>query len=488
VIVFKRTFSIFEKTAPMRTILLFLLFSLGTAVHLAAQVRSSYGERWDPTQDDWIDESYFYYEYDEQGKPTLDRRSYYDPETNEWRIDSETRTEYFDNYGSRLITLWYNFFDEEELSPSNTTWEKYNENGALIESSYRVFDYNEGAWRDIDHSIYTYNNQNCVTSILSEVTQDGIYYGGLRIWYQDEDCQVDSFHHYFLDSPNDQGFLNERWLYDYQPDSTTVLKIRYDENEPLVRDSFLQIIRYNAEGQVTSEYNEQPGAGFISDAIFEYDQWGNVNYQLYRYRLLEPEDSPWIIGSESFLTYEEDLLLTADYYSEYVDSLDQWRSINSTAYFYDSNEWLIQEEQEYSNPIYDLYFGSTTYLDYFCDGKIKQQEHLTRSQPDIAFDYYYRSTLTYWDGVDCGPYPEQEELLIFPNPNSGEFTISHPELQGAAGVAVIYDSRGRTIQTIRVDYRSEEALISLPSLAQGMYFIQLDAGETVLSGKLVIQQ
>ncbi len=75
------------------------------------------------------------------------------------------------------------------------------------------------------------------------------------------------------------------------------------------------------------------------------------------------------------------------------------------------------------------------------------------------------------------------QVLIFPDPSSGIFTVATP-LQGT--MVRIYDATGRKVSSIVA--KDKETVADLTAQAPGIYYVQVLSGNTALSGRVVIMR
>jgi extracellular elastinolytic metalloproteinase len=69
------------------------------------------------------------------------------------------------------------------------------------------------------------------------------------------------------------------------------------------------------------------------------------------------------------------------------------------------------------------------------------------------------------------------ELILFPNPTSGQLTLLNNSSEVLNSITIT-DVNGRIIQTIQLTNAGTETSFSIEPLAQGMYFVRIDAENT----------
>lgn len=83
-----------------------------------------------------------------------------------------------------------------------------------------------------------------------------------------------------------------------------------------------------------------------------------------------------------------------------------------------------------------------------------------------------------------------DDFLLFPNPNNGEFTIKFRTLSGQNKVSInVFDIRGRNVfNTIYAANGSEfNQTIDLGQLQSGMYLVNVDDGQRKITKKIVVE-
>lgn len=86
--------------------------------------------------------------------------------------------------------------------------------------------------------------------------------------------------------------------------------------------------------------------------------------------------------------------------------------------------------------------------------------------------------------------PQNELLQLYPNPNSGAFTLKiAPSLADRVTGIEVFDETGRLIQQEDVPDRVflEDIQICLEDIAAGTYFLKVSAGKQIYTRKFVIQ-
>jgi len=77
----------------------------------------------------------------------------------------------------------------------------------------------------------------------------------------------------------------------------------------------------------------------------------------------------------------------------------------------------------------------------------------------------------------------EQHVMIYPNPNAGEFTISHvSDLD-----LVIVDELGRTVQSLKLN-ESNEHQVQMKDLSNGIYFILSTGNAVGVKQKIIVSK
>ena len=68
---------------------------------------------------------------------------------------------------------------------------------------------------------------------------------------------------------------------------------------------------------------------------------------------------------------------------------------------------------------------------------------------------------------------EKEQVLIYPNPTDGEFTVSWKNIYDHRLTITIYSVSGQLIKTVQTDPGINEIILNLNGMMKGIYFIEL---------------
>ncbi len=127
------------------------------------------------------------------------------------------------------------------------------------------------------------------------------------------------------------------------------------------------------------------------------------------------------------------------------------------------------------------------YMDYVDDDEMmfftKQQAALMQVQIATGHPSY---SLTQQPLGVADPLPESRLVLISPNPSSGNFRILNGSSQPLTALQVV-DMTGRVVfQAADVPMR-ESQLLTLPAVANGLYFLKGKLGSETFTQKIVVQ-
>ena len=76
------------------------------------------------------------------------------------------------------------------------------------------------------------------------------------------------------------------------------------------------------------------------------------------------------------------------------------------------------------------------------------------------------------------------DLVLYPNPTHGQFTVALPKLTGAAVVATLFNSLGQPVRTLSLP--ATGTTVDVANLAKGVYTLRVTIGTTPLVKRVVI--
>ena len=115
-------------------------------------------------------------------------------------------------------------------------------------------------------------------------------------------------------------------------------------------------------------------------------------------------------------------------------------------------------------------FGEMTMVETFHNG-----DYLTQG---------FQQPWPFTVGID-NPIPQSNEVSVYPNPSSGNFTFTYNFTSGGTVNFRLFDMLGRSIDNSSIDFEKGVNMknFNYSSLAAGIYFLESDA--TLSSGKTI---
>lgn len=89
---------------------------------------------------------------------------------------------------------------------------------------------------------------------------------------------------------------------------------------------------------------------------------------------------------------------------------------------------------------------------------------------------------------EARPKGQAEELLIFPNPTAGSFTVNSKGKLSGHGKLLLVNSMGQTILEQNIGNLSNPIHVKTNDLLGGLYFVKISGGKGFMSGKVVVQR
>jgi PKD repeat protein len=93
--------------------------------------------------------------------------------------------------------------------------------------------------------------------------------------------------------------------------------------------------------------------------------------------------------------------------------------------------------------------------------------------------------------IDCSSIDELNEnsIVLFPNPNNGDFTVFHKANQDKVQLINLFDTRNRLIETRKVKYSNNQLIekFNVNSISKGIYFIELIGQQDKHYQKIIVQ-
>ena len=85
--------------------------------------------------------------------------------------------------------------------------------------------------------------------------------------------------------------------------------------------------------------------------------------------------------------------------------------------------------------------------------------------------------------------PEEEKVVLYPNPVRDELTISFTDVFTSDAILILYNSLGQKVRSFSISKGQRNYTLSLSHEQQGIYFYTVESGREIFnSGKLIIQR
>ena len=275
----------------------------------------------------------------------------------------------------------------------------------------------------------------------------------------------------------------EQYLYTYQDAQLqTILKQMISSNGPV--NSTKKEFSYNKEQQLVQiTQHDWVMEEWIHTETFdlEYDEFGNLLY--YTNEILQWEGvfaKTW----RYVFHYNEDGELTERAYHNAMG--EGWNSRPNRQYFY-FYETLTEDETILYPNIYqfdDLNFhwfqsGNKLVTDSLwvadCSGSINFIE---------SANYFYK-TINININESIGDYEEGANVLVYPNPTTGELRITNYELR--IKDVEVFDVYGRKqkVESRKGEKEKGEITIDITNLPTGIYFIKIETDKAIITKKIL---
>ena len=462
--------------------LFFFTFLITTCLFSQNKIGQIAYAQWDTEAEKWNYHSFDTWSYDELNREDLfsrrdSRNSAYTPTNN---LSSSSKYDAAGNlkeknnyhYGPDEWTNEFNEYSynaEEGQREQLVTWSSSWDDNVIL-SKY-VFEKDEIA---NSRTIKMYNKneagnfilksqrdsfltaQNCLRqeNMFSFHDDGTIEYG--RTWDMEytADCQLFSIH--FSRWNGVLGIMQEmnKYIYEYSNDGkkTVVTFYEYDQS--------------------TNQWETKS----ISDSEFD------DNEQRVRYFV------------ESFKTNSIDSFLTINTYTSQneMETVQKFQTQNlsdgryykhlrsdSFAYHYDLEDRIFLKE-EFIQHHENLVRTITTTYDYYCNGQLKSQIGTYDDRPNYRLDYRYHG------GVDCPLDEDGKNLLLFPNPTAGDFTIQSNLLSNSITTIQVFTILGQEVFSEKINQMSYQYQLDLSSFEKGNYIIMVSNEEERVSEKLIV--
>ena len=220
------------------------------------------------------------------------------------------------------------------------------------------------------------------------------------------------------------GASTERWLYSYNINNLLVDDSSQYRNGSGWSTDFNYIYTYNANNLDTSEVIQQ----------WTGSAW--AGYEKYTY------------------TYDASNNMIGQIFYTWTGSATE--KFQQFAYTYDANNFMLSDEdKQYFDAGTRVILGDSTYW------------------------YFHKTT-----GIN--EVTDKLNLLVYPNPTSGKFTIESGKLKMQNAEIQVYNMLGVQVYS-KLSTLNSQISIDLSNQPNGVYFLLLKTGQGEMNGKIVIQ-
>ena len=389
-------------------------------------------------------------EYDDQGNTTLKKIRY-------WSFLGWLESEYTYHYTSEneLLEIVVKSTDaaSSDIHYEKSVFERDELENRRSKKVYYALNSTSNWFPNYQRDSF-FNDQGClIKQSIINFQEDGTV-SNQRWWsnsYQN-DCQLIKRGYWIFDNENNVMYLNAQNLYQYKDQGKTeinqYLKFRKHTN---TWDTTLIITNtYDDAHRMLSHLRELLQRTPIDTVLL-----------LYTYR----DDGTQI-------TYKE---YKTSNFNNVRRSLYQVR-VDSTAFYYNDADLLIKKEDftsYYTNPTVKR---TTEYL-YYCNGLLKRE---------ITGEGSNRKTYEYYGLAECDEEAKNAEILLFPNPSKGRFTLRSELLTTMNAQIQVYSILGQELYSEKVDHIASQKEIQLPDFPAGQYIVRLSNSKQQLSEKIII--
>ena len=438
----------------------------------------------------------------------------------EWDMEVEKMVYYssenwtYDDEGREKLFTYRDTRDGAYTTITNLDATSKYDNGKLIEKNSLHFGPNE--WRNEFKEI-TYNSDGQQIEELSTVTnsesdekyifkyvfeKDDDENRRTRKWYRQNEAgnlflesKIDTFF-------NDDNCLVEESIFGYDEDGSIrngrKSKYEYADDCQILQEDFYQwsnlsgamlhkdrrIYEYFDEGKLVVSTFSRFNSNSNQWEITERDET-EINDEGARVRFFV----------EKFLNNSiHSTLLLYTYTSQNEVETCQYIAINSNingifyelthkdsfAYEYDlDNQIILKKEYLQNNYNGPKTREVTIAYEYYCNGQLKS-EFVKEGSPRSRKDYLYHG------GVDCPLAEDETQLLLFPNPTSGGFTIQADLLANSEATIQVFTILGQEVFSEKVNQTSYQYQLDLSNFGKGNYIVVINNSEEILSEKVIV--
>ena len=371
---------------------------------------------------------------------------------NTW-VDASVYTATYDannNLTSKLVQEWddSNWVNYEQI---DYTYDVNNNLTSWISYS----GWNSDLWQIYRKNSFTYDANNNRTSELWQQSDSGTWINLFNILYAyNVNNNVASIRTQLWDS----AWLDRRQeIFTYDSNNNLLHYLHQFWNDSVWANSGQITYSYNNSNQLTSKVSQDcwtSGLWMNIDSIsYSYDENNNLSVELTDKWISDNSyDYEWIDFEKILYTYDDTNKLTNYLLQRWVDN--NWKDYQQSSTGFDVNNFIISETNKTWGVMETSFGGDSTY-------------------------YYFHTGTA---GINDQTTPFQS-LSIYPNPSSGQFTISSKseitsvEIYNLVGER-IYSDYNLNCKTIKA--------FDLSGSPKGIYFVKVQNGTKGINKKIVI--
>ena len=382
----------------------------------------------------------------EDGNIVYDAINYYDSDGYNYAFES-TATLYED--GKIVQENMSHFYPHIDSTIYRQIFYDYDGEQLVSKRHYSL--YTEGTptqddWYQTES--FQYNANGCQTFV--EVEHEYWFYSSKRIDIRDENCALISSI-YYRKIPNSDEFIENK---------------KYSYARELVNDHLItRDSTFNPNINIVTQ--EFTGWELFSVVEREWDERGNmIRWQMegsypFEKNIMEYDDQNRLTSLANYVLFSGDeyelFALQENKYIELYDEKNFLTELTTEQHFmYEFSDYLVTQEQKFTN---------------FCDGTHAMESLKTSENLDNLRIFY-----EYLNGIDCDDEPQQQPILVQPNPTSGLITIKSPALSGSSTKVKVINWLGQTIYEEKLPQQSYLYQLDLSHLSNGNYVLYIDNG------------
>jgi len=418
------------------------------------------GFDWNSESGTWNNGSHIIREYDFYGNLTSYLLYYWDFQIKAW-YGYEHSIAAWDKKGNQIEFVNYRWnSDIRDWTGDYREKYTYDANGNNIERQYFRWDSGLNDWLFTSRSTYIFN------SFGKNVESNTFYW----------------------DKANNRWLKEYHWTYIYNElgVKTEVIRLFWDLNTSHWKNSTRTLFTWDSEGNMSEDifwWNSESNSWQINNQIIrEYDSMGNTTRTIY---------NSWDLSISNWKTtliFEKEF----DIYGHLIgSSASIWKSeynklvpIYNNTYAYDNNGNKTEEiNYEYWEPETDYWTTiNRKTINYDKVGNIN--EEIYAFWDFEANDWKFSSKeVYYWSDFSI---PEEEHVIIYPNPFTFEVCIELPENFQIQKIEII-DQLGRIVRSIDNINVSERLVIGTNNLTRGIYFFRIYCSNKTILEKIVVK-